>query len=317
MRQIVLVSLLGACTVAEDSPVLTEGEVSDSAVGFQDTGAVEKLELDLDDSQANAEHFVRVRGSLDSDQDVFYYWSGYIYDQQDVDPYADAVTSWRDPILRFDGFNVARFRSLGDGYYDMITRVVSLYRNLRGEIIDCWTNAFLGVEESEYVEVIHIQNDPVNFTVGEVDYVELGDLIAFRMEVPLTYPSPLPVEEYPEYSAGNTYQSTELFNFYTRRSDLENADLESVPAHISWTRVGQYLPWMKMGQRAGKLVYHAQGYKVMDGWEGLPADLREWVESNAPEFAEAPAYLSFGDNMTSWRYFDKLMSEGLYDSACE
>ena len=321
MRCLISLFLMLACTtvtkVGQD-PVSAETAQDTSAQDLSDDPAPsEGSELDLDDPEVNAQAYARVRGSLDPDEHVYYYWSGYIYSQQDVDPYAPGQSDWGAPILRFDGFNVARLRPSGDGYFDVLTREVSLYRNMQGQIIDCWNNAVLEPDESDYVRVLHVQNDPVNFTVGSLDYVELGETLAFSVEVPLTYVSPLPVDEYPLYSASNTYQSTELFNFYTLRADLEDASQLSVPAHISWVRVGQYLPWMKVGQLPGKLVYHAQGYKVMDGWDGLPEDLREWVQVHAPEFQEAPGSVTTGTNMTSWRYFDWLMSEGKYDSACE
>jgi len=294
---------------ADDVPQTPDDDV------IADTAAPETLDLDLDGA-GNREAFARVRGSLDEDEQVYFYWSGYIYDHQDADPYDPAQTDWGSPILQFEGFNVARFQKAGNGTYDMLTREVSVYRNLNGEIIDCWNNSALGAEEAEDVRVVHVQNDPVNFQVGGADYIELDDTIAFRMEVLLAYPSSLPVDDYPEYSAGNTYQSVELFNFYADRADLEDPDQLSVPAHISWSRFGQYLPWMKMGQRPGKLVYHVQGYKVMEGWEGLPQDLREWVEENAPEHQDAPEFWGWGDNMTSWRYFESLVSDGEYDSSC-
>ena len=60
---------------------------------------------------------------------------------------------------------------------------------------------------------------------------------------------------------------------------------------------------MRAGQTDGKLVYHGQGYKMMDGYEALPADLKEWVANNAPEYQEPPSF-DVGKNVTSWRYMD-------------
>ena len=60
---------------------------------------------------------------------------------------------------------------------------------------------------------------------------------------------------------------------YVAREDLEDTTIRSAPVNISWTRVGQYLPWMQMGDRPGKLVYHVRGYKVLKGLEALPPKL--------------------------------------------
>lgn len=305
---------LTACGESSDEKDSPSAGASDDTATDASDGAPERLELDLEDPLTNSETFVRVRGSLDPDQQVYFYWDGYIYNHRDVDPYAAGESDWGYPILRFEGYNVARFEPVGDGVYDMLTREVAVYKNLQGEIIDCWNNAAIDADEPESVRVVHVQNDPVNFQVSGGDYAEIGDMLAFRMEVLLSYPSALSVDDHPEYSASNTYQSVELFNFYASRDDLENPALESVPAHISWTRYGQYLPWMKMGQRDGKLVYHTQGYKTLD-WTDLPADLRSWVDENAPEYRDAPSSAR-GNNVTSWRYFESLVSSGQYDSSC-
>ena len=219
------------------------------------------------------------------------------------------------PVLRFEGFNVARFNKVSDDAYSMMSREVTVYQDLQGNIIDCWDTGKIDGPGDEQVRVLHVQNDPVNFTLYGADFTELANHVAFRMEMLLAYESPLPVDEYPENSASNTYQSTELFNFYTTKQDLMS-EADSVPVHLSWTRVGQYLPWMKMGQTPGKLVYHAQGFKVMEGWEGIPEHLQTWVEENASDFQRPPVVSGFSDNMTSWRFFDEQVTAGAYESTC-
>jgi hypothetical protein len=156
----------------------------------------------------------------------------------------------------------------------------------------------------------------VNFVVGESLYKEMGDLIVWDMDIFLSYTSPLPVDEYPMYSASNTYQSIELFDFYANRSDLEDPNQNSVPVHLSWVRNGQYLPWMQAGQKDGHLIYHAQGYKVLNGWDGLPEELKNWTEENAPEYKHAPEFAINGPNVTSWRYMKQLLDRNQYPDSC-
>ena len=101
-------------------------------------------------------------------------------------------------------------------------------------------------------------------------------------------------------------------------TDLENSTLDSVPVHLSWVRKGQYLPWMKTGQKEGSLIYHAQGYKVMEGWEGLPEELKEWTEEHAPEYKHAPERDTYGSNVTSSAVHEKdLLDEGNYPTTCQ
>ena len=286
-------------------------------------GLVEPVEdvvqpLDMENPTDNTMAFAKMRGSLQSDEEVVFYWHGYIYNHELQDPYAETETSYSaSPIMAFEGYNIARLEKISDTEYLMLSREITVYKNLFGKIIDCFDNRAVNAEDSEWVPVVHVQNDPVNFVVGESDYKEIGNLIVWDMDIFLAYPSPLPVEDYPQYSASNTYQSIELFDFYADRSDLENPALDTVPVHLSWVRKGQYLPWMKAGQKEGGLIYHAQGYKILEGWDGLPEELKEWTEEHAPEYKHAPERDTYGSNMTSWRYMKKILQEGNYPTTCQ
>lgn len=274
--------------------------------------------LNLDDPKDNTKAFIKMRGSLDASEDVVFYWHGYIYNQETAAPFASPETSYSSsPILAFEGFNIARFEQRSDTEYQMLSREITVYKDLFGNIIDCFDNYRIGVELPKFVPVAHVQNDPVNFVVGESLYKEIGDLVVWDMDLFLSYPSPLPAEEYPEYSAGNTYQSVEIFDFYSQRSDLEDPTQSSVPVHLTWVRHGQYLPWMQAGQKEGHLIYHAQGYKVMNGWDGLPQNLKAWTEEHAPEYKTAPEFAVNSPNTTSWRYMKRLLDANEYPASCQ
>ena len=317
---LISLSLLIGCE-AQDGGAGTPPTITGSEVGLQEDTSVEDEaefdELDLSDPSVVSAAFARTRGSLDPEEQVFYYWKGLIYDRKYADPMGAPQSDYGTPLMAFEGFNVARFEPVGDGVFDMITREVSVYKSLSGEIIDCWNNVVIGAQDPARVPVVHVTNDPVNFQISGADVVEMGEMVVFPMEVILTYESPLSVEDYPEYSASNTYESSELFNFFTTKAALRDPANDSVPAHISWTRVGQYLPWMQVGQLQGHLVYHAQGRKLENGWDDLPTDLRTWVEDNAPEYKRAPETQSWGSNMTSWRYFRRLLDRGEYVTSCD
>lgn len=280
-------------------------------------GLSEVVPLDLTDADAMAMAFAKTRGSLNPEEEVIYYWTGLMYNRPRSAPEEFAGFDYGSPMMRFEGFNIARFEPVSPGVFDMVTREINVYQNLNGDIIDCWYNGNIGAENPKPVPVVHVQNDPVNFQISGADAVEMGEHIIFPMEVVISYDSPLPIDDYAIYSAGNTYESTELFNFYTTRTALENPKNNSVPAHISWSRVGQYLPWMQAGQLDGNLVYHAQGMKLENGWDDLPEHLQDWVLEHAPEYRNAPTSIASTRNMTSWRYFKKLVDEGTYTGSCD
>jgi len=273
------------------------------------------LDLNLFNPADNLTAFTKMRGSLNPDDEVVFYWKGNIYAVQDADPFGSPISEYPSPILKFEGFNVARFEPTPDGIR-MISREMSVYRNAFGSIIDCWDNGVLNPDEPALVPVVHVWNDPVNFTLGGGNAQEMGEQVVWTTEVMLRYPSPLPVDEFPEYSAGNTYESAEMFNFYSMNDDLNNPELDSVPVTISWSRVGQFLPWMQMGQTPDKLVYHTFGRKLMGGVDELPEDLKAYVMDKDPKFMEAPAADTY-PNDTSWRVFQKLVESGDYSPTCE
>ena len=312
MNPLNLLALVFVAGCASEAPNSTEADTSNDS-GEEVT---EDPDLDLSDEQVVSKAFARTRGSLDPEEQVFYYWEGVIYDRKYADPYSAARSDYGSPILQFEGFNVARFERVSPGVFNMVTREITVYKTMSGKIIDCWYNGNIGAESPTNVPVLHVQNDPVNFQISGAEVVEMGDMVVFPMEVILTYESALPVDQYPQYSAGNTYESSELFNFYTTKAALNDTTQKSVPAHISWTRVGQYLPWMQAGQLDGQLIYHAQGRKLTNGWDDLPSKLQRWVEDNAPEYQTAPEVLSWSGNMTSWRYFKKMVDEGEYTGEC-
>lgn len=200
-----------------------------------------------------------------------------------------------------------------EGGYQRLHREVGLYTNLEsGEVMTTWRNPLLGRD----VEVIHIQNDPVNFryTVAgqsgpfRVLYDDFGELIAFHREIPLRYPSALNRADYPLHSAGDWYEAAELFNSFARRADLEDAKRTSVAEFGTWSRVGPWLPWMEMADRPGYLLYHGRSRKLMGGVDEIPPRLRAWIERNAPKYLDAPE--AFAEpNETSWTYFKKVLDE--------
>jgi hypothetical protein len=289
-------------------------DVQDSSEEFQ-----ESLNLDLNDAKDNVTAFVKSRGSLNEDDIVVFYFKGFVYNHVDIPPEVEGETSYfNDALFQFEGFNIAKVIKYSEYEYQFLSREITLYKDNTGRVLNCFNNRdIVGTENAEFVPVVHVQNDPVNYYLYGSDYRDVGpEMISWVQEMFLSYPSPLPMNEYPEFSAGNTYQSIEIFDFFTNVDDINNPNLDSVPVHLSWVRQGQYLPWMRAGQTDGKLVYHGQGYKLMDGYDGLPEDLKEWVQDNAPEYTEPPSY-DVGKNVTSWRYMESLLEEDTYSYDCE
>lgn len=277
-------------------------------------------EIDLQNDKQNFEAFIKIRSSiqnLDSSnqaKESTYYWEGSIYS------FINGERSKK--IMGMKGFSMSRWVKT-DSSYQLLTREVALYTDAKtGKILEKMVNPFLD-ENNDSLEVIHVWNDPVNqefpYIIKEnykekpeesevyaIPYSQLGeDIVCFYADIFLTYPSKISRKEFPQNVQSDLYQGAELFQFFVKKSDIENTMLTDIPATISWTRIGQWLPFMNLGDKKGNLVYQCRGYKVLEGFEGLPKDVQEYVKAKQPIFQHAPTEYS-EPNETSWTYFKKV-----------
>ena len=265
------------------------------------------LDLDLDDPADNLTAFVKARGSLNEGEEVIYYANGKIY---------GFVDGERDkPLMGFEMYNIGRYIKTSENAWQLLTNEVLLYTDLKtGQVLEQFDNPYTG----ETVDVLHVWNSPVNQTqVLEGKYGKWGvnwsrygdDLICMNADIFLKYPSPLPVKDFPENSQSDSYEAAELFQFFFSEKDMNNPDVKSVPCHISWTRIGPWLPWLKMAQRPGNMVYQGAGYKLPEtDYDKMPKVLRDYVMDNKPEYRHAPTAFT-RPNETSWTYFKKQMGK--------
>ena len=258
--------------------------------------------LDLQSEAGSLEAMVKLRCSLDPQQEEILWWAGTLFAQE---PGKEAA-----PLMGFEGYNICRAEKQPDGVWRLYTRELTFYRDLKtGKIIDSWDNPLSG----ERNEVVQVANDPVNTVLNapgrplHLPWVEAGDEVMLTLNIPLAYPNPLQPAEFPAESSGPTYMGSEHFMFFAPRAAMEDPTLKSVPVTYGWTRVGPWLPWMKLGTRPGSLLYIAQGNKRASVDE-LPADIRELVRSKYPEYARAPETW-VQPNMTSWSYYKQLQQQ--------
>jgi Protein of unknown function (DUF1838) len=228
------------------------------------------MPLDTSSAEANIRTFVKIRASLEP-VDVVTWFRGGVY--------AFLPGEGHKHLFTLEGYNIGRAVET-EGGYDFLSREAVFYRDpVTDEFIDSWTNPITG----ETNDVLHIWNDPVNggFKLngprGPWTLVPdvWGDDVHFSTDVFLLYPNPLQPDAWPRESGGPMYQGAELFR-----------------------------PWMLMGTRAGHLVYHTGGKKLMGGYAELPADTRAKVEAERPEYMFAPATM-VTPNETSWTFYAK------------
>ncbi|HPN40904.1 MAG: DUF1838 family protein [Candidatus Cloacimonetes bacterium] len=265
--------------------------------------------IDLSSPAAYFDTFLKTRADLSGKETVFH-WTGKVYGM--------VPGERRTELFAFEGFSVARLEKAETGYL-LLTREAAFFKDPRtGEILETWRNPYLKNAETQ---VVHIWNDPVNqdfgFSAEEMPLIskflpseDLGSELVFYMDLFPLYESPLPRKEYSQFSQSDIYQAAEFFQFYVPKSAIADSSLTSLPCNISWTRISPWMPFMRMGDRKGNLVFACRGSKLEGGFEALPAQIRNYVMEKAPRFATAPDEYS-EPNETSWTYFKKLMDAGV------
>ncbi|KAJ1483835.1 hypothetical protein T484DRAFT_1799010 [Baffinella frigidus] len=268
--------------------------IPDNPAAGQGGLEIAREELDMSDPKS------LVRASLDPEAETVGYFKGGIWQMQ--------VGEQPTKLLGIEGYNIARMVPKGNGGFEMMSREIAFYQDAStGKIIETWNNT-LGRE----VEVVHVANDPVNQrlsldSVRYLHYEESGGNIYFPVDIFLAYPNPMTAVEYPWNSMGPLFQAAEMYSFTADARLVKDPALASVSYSGSWTRVGQWMPWMEMGQTPGWLVFSTISQKLAS-FDDLPPHIKEAVERRAPKYKHAPS--SFEEpNETTFTVFKRMIDK--------
>jgi len=224
----------------------------------------------------------------------FLAWSGYLYSFMPDEP--------KRKLFKIVGMSVGRCIPQSDGVWDFTSRELLLYLDPEtGEMMRHWQNPWTG----EMLPVVHVANSPIQGTLSDNIPAEVdGDTTTFIFDLFAHYPNSLADDpQFVEYCDRPMYSAVELFKLTVPTVDLEDPSTTTVSKlTLSWNRVGPWLPWMKMAQRSGNLIYSAHGKKVKD-FDELPAILKQEIETRIPMFKDAPPKKVEGAEMNSWEYF--------------
>lgn len=251
----------------------------------------------------------KLQSSLKDGEEVVYYWEGNVYTR---------IAGEKDRhLFHYWGMNVRASKGFQDpvkGYgYRLVSREVLFYLDPKtNEVVRTWKNPWT----NEEVDVVHVTNDPVNAPVswakgerGPAKFrgQQLEDKFMYTFEAPLFYANPL-AGEYQDY-VGGTYHAMEIFNFIVDKDELLDASKDTAFATVSWTRISKLLPWMKMGDRPGYMIFSGSGKKLRGGYAALPEGIKKEIALNHPTYNHAPPLDDTRPNETSWTYFKKVMEK--------
>jgi hypothetical protein len=241
---------------------------------------------------ASVEDVVRVRCARDG-SDVFTTWTGSVY--------SFVPGERQKQLFTVVGMNVARCLRDREGWF-LTSRELMYYADPEsGAPLERWANPWTG----ETVPVMHVANALVQMRLGGGAPIQVvGNVATLSIDVPLFYPNRLAAAaELRAYSPEAHYQAGEFFTLAADASAIANRAAATVPElSIGWFRISPWLPWMNMGERAGRLVFVARGKKVRAPSE-LPEVLRRDIEARLPLYKAAPRCFVDAKNETSWTYF--------------
>jgi hypothetical protein len=127
---------------------------------------------------------------------------------------------------------------------------------------------------------------------------QYGDLLVASREVPLFYENPL-AGAYQDYIGGK-YHAMEIFNtFYSAADFLAPKGPRISPSRLAWQRVSGLLPWLRMGDRPGVMIFNATGFSTFDRAQISPK-LMQILQTRYPEYLTPPPLGDARPNATTW-----------------
>jgi hypothetical protein len=229
-----------------------------------------------------------------------YHWSGNVYSRVQGEP--DRL------LFKGEGMNIRQCVTVEDPKrgkgWRQVSREVMFYLDPKtGEVLRTWTNPWTG----ETVDVMQIANDPVNspksFPInadGSPYTIKMrreGRWIFQPIEVPLFYHNVLQ-GDYQDYIGGK-YHAMEIFDFAYDAEEMLNTKNATAYPIISWVRISDWMPWMKMRGRQGQMVFNAMGNKLKS-YDELPKVIKDEIALNYPIYTAPPPGDDARANETTW-----------------
>jgi hypothetical protein len=259
------------------------GGIAGIAAGVSSGNAATTATLDLDDAEGNLKALIKLQADL-SGKDA-------------IGGFAGEVWGWmpgegNQLLFRSYGIGASHVERVENGWRFYHREVMYYLDPKTGEILQNWVNPYTG----RTVEVMHILNDPVHrfYSISggrfsaPFPYTAYNDDLVFRISVFSFRDSVMPRADYPLHSANDMYQAAELWTMVGRLSEVMDPNVTSASCVTSWARVGQWLPFMEMGNRPGIMVYHSDSYKLLGGIDEIPPYIRAYTEENYPEYLQSP-----------------------------
>lgn len=262
-------------------------------------------QLDLSDPDDAFTAARKIQCSTVDGEAVTYWWHGRAYSRRQGEKDRH--------LFNVEGMNTRLCTTVndqdkGEGY-KLVSREILLYKDPKtDDVLATWENPWTG----ETVDVLHVANDPVNFTAYKIGRdgrpasfrgTVLGDRWWMTNTIPLWYPNVLASEFQKEI--GGTYHATEMFNFMGDMASLLDKETTTAEVQVGWVRMSDWLPWMMMNGREGVIYMHTAGRKL-DSWDDMSDTMKIEIARHYPEYTAPPPADDMRRNETSWSYYKKI-----------
>jgi hypothetical protein len=250
----------------------------------------------------------KINCSTEDSKTAVYWWHGRVYSR---------VPGERDRhLFNVHGFNLRSCKSFtdakrGPGYRSVSREMLIYFDPATNQVLRTWKNPWT----NEEVEVLHVANDPVSMREPTFAYdnegkprttsgfVKEGKLFQGGDAARLFYKNPL-AGDYQD-NIGGTYHAMEALTAAAPMDEVLDANAKEVKDRVlSWVRISKWLPWMKMGDRAGVVIFHTAGLRL-NSWDEMPEEVKAEVKQNWPTFQTAPPPDDPRPSMTSWDQFKR------------
>lgn len=200
----------------------------------------------------------------------------------------------------------------GAGFHRLGREMMLIRDPGTGEMLDKWDNPYTG----ETVDVVQVANDHVNGRYFEKlsngqpfapAITQHGIFWQMPLVLPIYRGNPLGAGY--EAEMGGMYHAVELFTFTGIAEQIADPAVASLDVAVTWSRMSDWFPWMRMNGRDGLMYVHTTGSKI-ENFEALPDELIEIIDTRFPAFRSPPPV---GDDLpmdTSWTEYRKIKETG-------
>jgi hypothetical protein len=277
-----------------------------------------ETKIDFKNPIWNRDTWARIQGDLNPENERVGYAAG--------DVLGCVAGEAVKPLCGFETFLATRLIPNEDGTIRRLNKEVIFYTDLNPDpgsrrMIDKWTNPWT----KEEVDVVHVANDPFNYTISEwlilapedfpkdgtppkprkfpllFPWRRVGDKLVLQTDMHLYYPNALQPDKWARESSGKMAQVSEIFRYWVDVADVENPELTAVPYQGTWNRITPWLPWMLKGQDPGHCLY--AGLMTGSGsWDIVPDHVKEFSKERYPHMLSAPTE-DYGPSISSLEYY--------------